>query len=237
MNIEHAVALITGTNRGLGQELVKALQAKGAKKIYAASRSGKSGLSGVIDIQLDVTKPDEIAHAAGIAKDVNLLINNAGVNFNSPLLNPADETYARAEMEVNYFGTLSICRAFAPILANNDGGTIVNIASIAGRVNIPVIGSLAASKAALISLTQGIRGQLAQQRTTVIAVMPGAIDTDMARFVPPPKAAPADVAQAIIEAIESGTEDVYPDDMAKYISHGLSANPKDVEKSMAAMVP
>jgi NAD(P)-dependent dehydrogenase (short-subunit alcohol dehydrogenase family) len=235
VQIRNSVVFVTGANRGLGTQLVKQLQARGAKTIYAASRSGKSELEGVVDVKLDITNPYQVRAALSRATDVNVLINNAGVNQMSPLINPIDDTHAQLEMEVNYFGTLRMCRAFAPVIATNGGGTIVNVASIAGRVNVPIMGSLSASKAAVVSMTQGIRAQLARQNITVITVMPGVIDTDMARFVPPPKADPALVAQKIVDAIETDCEDVYPDVMAEMMAQGLSADPKAIEKQVAAL--
>ena len=234
MQIKNSVAFVTGANRGLGAQIVKALQDHGARKIYAASRNGKSELQGVLSVALDITNPDQVRMVADSVPDVTLLINNAGVNQMAKLISPNNDFDAQVEMDVNYFGTLRMCRTFAPIIAANGGGTIVNIASIAGRVNIPIMGSLSASKAAVVSLTQGIRAELDRQKINAILVMPGVIDTEMSRFVPPPKADPALVAQRIVEAIEAGSEELYPDDMAQFMAHGLSADPKAVEKQVAA---
>jgi NAD(P)-dependent dehydrogenase (short-subunit alcohol dehydrogenase family) len=237
MNIAGAVAFVTGTNRGIGAQLVKALQVRGAAKIYAASRRGATTEAGVIHVKLDITKPDEVTAAATMARDTTLLINNAGVNFNTPLLNPPTVDNARAEMAVNYFGTLAMCQAFAPILGTNGGGAIVNMLSILSRVNLPLMGSLCASKAAALSLTQGVRAQLAQQGTLVIAVMPGAVDTDMTKDFPPPKIPPLEVAKAVLDAIEAGMEEIYPGDMAQGIAQRLAADPKGVEKELARYLP
>jgi NAD(P)-dependent dehydrogenase (short-subunit alcohol dehydrogenase family) len=237
MNIAGTVAFVTGTNRGIGAQFVKALQARGAAKIYAASRRGEATVEGVIPVKLDITKPNEVAAAVAMAGDTTLLINNAGVNFNTPLLNPPAADNARLEMEVNYFGTLAMCRAFAPILGANGGGTIVNMLSILSQVNLPLMGSLCASKAAALSLTQGVRAQLAPQGTVVLAVMPGAVDTDMTKDFPPPKMDPADVASAVMDAIEAGLEEVYPGDMAIDIARRLAADPKGVEKAFASYLP
>ena len=236
MNLETAVAFVTGTNRGLGAALVAALQQQGVKKIYAGSRSGQSGLNGVVDVKLDVTKADEVAAAVELARDTTLLINNAGLNHNAPLLNPLDESSAQLEMEVNYFGTLRMCRVFAPIIVNNGGGTIVNIASILGRVSVPLVGSVAASKAAQINLSQSLRGQLAENKVTVINVMPGPMDTDMARYYPFAKTAPAQVASTIVEAIKGDIEDVYPDAIAQFVAAELDKDAKHVEKNVTSMM-
>src|SRR5207249_1180510 len=156
MNVTGSVALVTGANGGIGRALVAALLAAKAARIYAATRDpAATAVPGTVPLKVDVTTLEEVAAAVRAAPDVTLLINNAGVNFNTPLLKIASTDNARTEMEVNYFGTLAMCRAFAPMLARNGGGVIVNMLSILARVNLPLMGSLCASKAAALSLTQG----------------------------------------------------------------------------------
>jgi short-subunit dehydrogenase len=166
-----------------------------------------------------------------------VLINNAGVNRTRGLIAASDLDSAREEMETNYFGTLSMCRAFAPVLKTNGGGCIVNLLSILSRVALPLMGSLCASKAAALRLTEGVRAELSAQNTLVIAVMPGAVDTDMSKDFPPPKMPPEEVAQAALEAIKTGTEESYPGEMASGLSQGLATDPKGVEKELAAYLP
>jgi len=244
MDIKGTVALVTGSNRGIGRSFVEALAARGAAKIYASAREpakvadlvdrfkGK-----VIALKLDITRPADIAAAAEACRDVRLLVNNAGINRQAGLVAAADLEAARAEMETNYFGPLSMCRAFSPILAASGGGAIVNMLSILARVNLPMYGSLCASKAAALSLTQGVRGELARHGTLVVAVMPGAVDTEMERNFPPPKLPPADAAGAALDGVEKGLEEVYPGDMAAGMSQGLAGDPKAVEKDLAKYLP
>ncbi len=239
MNIADAVVLVSGSNRGIGREIVKALAAAGARKIYAGARdTAKLGdladLGPVETLALDITDPAKVAAAAARCGDINLLINNAGINFNTPLIAVDDVDNARREVETNYLGTLGMIRAFAPVLKGNGGGTIVNMISILARVNLPAMGSLAASKAAALSMTQGVRAELAAQGTTVIGVMPGSVDTDM---TPGGEMKPQEVAAAVIEAIGAGTEDVYPGDMATGVAAGLANDPKAVEKQFAEYLP
>ena len=240
MKIAGTTALVTGANRGIGKALVEALLQAGAAKIYAATRDGVAAFPGnarLVPLTLDITKPAQVAAAVQAAGDVHVLINNAGVNRNAGLLHAASLDGARAEMETNYFGTLAMCRAFAPVLARSGGGAIVNILSIAARVNLPFMGSLCASKAAGLSMTQGVRAELAKSGTRVVAVMPGAVDTRMTAGVDVPKMQPADVARAVLEALEAGQEDIYPGDMASGMAAGLAADPKAVEKQCAAYLP
>ncbi len=244
MKIAGAVALVTGSNRGIGRAYVKVLLAMGAKKVYAAARdvSGvedlvKSSSGKVEALQLDVTDEAQIAAAARRCADVTLLINNAGINQKKALLAAASLDDARREMQTNYFGPLQMCRAFAPVLNKNGGGAIISMLSILSRVSLPAMGSLCASKAAALSMCQGVRAELAKQGTLVVGVMPGAVDTDMARDFPGAKDDPADIAKAALQAVESGTEDVYPGGMAQGISAGLAKDPKAVEKEFAAYLP
>lgn len=240
MDISNATILITGANRGIGRRTVDGLLAAGAPRIYAGARDpAKLGdLAAdrrIVPLALDIADPGQVAAAAVGCADVTLLINNAGVNRNRPLIGePEALANARAEIEVNYLGTLSMCRAFAPVLKANGGGTIVNILSVIGRVNLPALGSYCASKAAEYSMTQGVRAELAGQGTRVLGVLPGAVDTDM---TPGGDARPEDVAAAIVDAIANDIEDLYPDAMAQGIAKGLASDAKAVEKELAAYLP
>ena len=240
MNVKDSVALVTGANRGVGAAFVRALLDRGAAKVYAAMRStgGYEAPDGRVEpVELDVTDHDQIARAAAECGDVTLLVNNAGVNHNQPLSAGAAERNARDEMEVNFFGTMEMCRQLGPVLGGNGGGAIVNMLSILSRVNLPMIGTYCASKAAALSLTQGVRAELAAQGTLVVAVMPGAIDTRMGNMNPPPLEAPLDVANAALDAVEAGEEDIYPGVVAGGVSQGLAADPKGVEKQFAEYLP
>ena len=225
MDIKGTVALVTGANRGIGRAFVEVLVERGRHK-------GK-----VVPLKLDITQPADIAAAAAVCRDVKLLVNNAGINRQAGFIAAFDLDAARAEMETNYFGPFSMCRAFASILSANGGGAIINMLSILARVALPMYGSLCASKAAALSLTQGVRGELAKQGTLVVAVMPGAVDTEMERNFPPPKLPPAEAARAALDGVERSIEEVYPGDMAMGMSQGLASDPKAVEKDLAKYLP
>lgn len=244
MAITNQVALVTGAGRGMGREFVAQLGARGVNKIYAGARSqealealARDEGAHVVPVPLDVTVPEQVERVAQRCRDVTLLVNNAGVNEVQGLLASPDAAAARAEMETNYFGLLAMCRAFAPVLAANGGGTMINMISILARVSLPLMGSLCASKAAALSLTQGMRAELAAQGTRVMAVLPGAIDTDMSRDFPPPKANPADVARAVLDAFEGTADEVYPDAMARDLAAQLAADAAAVERQFRTMLP
>ncbi|MGI9402216.1 MAG: SDR family oxidoreductase, partial [Rhizobiaceae bacterium] len=219
--IEGSVVFVTGANRGIGRAFVEELLAAGASKVYAGARNKDSladlaeyGAGKVIPVELDVTKTKTIEAAAEQANDVTILINNAGIAGYQGLISATDRESARGEMETNFFGTLNMVRSFASALAANGGGAIANISSIAGYVNFPALGSYSASKAAVHSLTQGIRSELSKQGTLVVGVYPGPVDTDLAANVPMDKTSPNEVAKSVLNAIEDGEEDVFPDPVA-----------------------
>ena len=235
MKIEGAVALVTGSNRGIGAAIVEALLTAGVSRVYAAARTSSGAVRDrVMPITLDVTDAVQVANAGRRCADVQILINNAGVLTGEPLVRAKDPGAAEQEMRVNYFGTLAMCRAFAPILGRNGGGAIVNVLSTTALVSVPIIGSYAASKAAAYSLTQGIRGELASQGTLVVGVVPGFVDTDMVAHVSVPgKLAPSAVASTVVDALLNGTEDAYPGDAIE-IANGVRSDPKAFERRFAS---
>src|SRR5262245_49545525 len=173
---EGAVALVSGANRGIGAAFVSGLLEAGAQRVYAAARDPQTLVlaerdTRIVPIALDITDDISVQAAAAQLADVDLLVNNAGVALGARLIGAADLSAARQEMEVNYFGLLRMCRAFAPILAANGGGTLINVLSILARVASPAVGSYSASKASALSLTQAVRAELQAQGTRVIGVL------------------------------------------------------------------
>jgi NAD(P)-dependent dehydrogenase (short-subunit alcohol dehydrogenase family) len=238
MQVEGCVAFVTGANRGVGASFVAKLLEQGARKVYAGARDIRTldcRDGRIVPVELDITKPAQVARAATGAGDTTLLVNNAGINRLEPMLAAIDPEAARAEMEVNYFGTLSMIRAFAPCLQRSRGA-VVNVSSILARVALPSMASLCASKAAGLRMTEGVRAELAPHGVRVLSVLPGAIDTDMSRHFPPPKISAMEVVEAALAALAGDADEVYVGAMAQQIAVGLAADRQSVQVSLAGAV-
>ena len=226
MNIQNSVALVTGANRGLGLAFTQALLAGGARKVYAAARDPASvKQAGVQPVRLDVTDPEKVAATAAELSDVTLVINNAGIIRGSGFLGEKGVDAVRAELETNFFGPVHVSRAFAPILARNGGGAIVNVLSALSWVAFPSSSTYSASKAAAWAFSNGLRNELRGQGTQVLSLHVGYMDTDMVRHVAAPKSKPEDVVKAAFEALEAGKSEVLADEVSRRIKQNLSAEP------------
>lgn len=241
--IEKARVFLTGATGGIGQHFVRELLKHPIDRVYAADLkattfSGFEADPRIVPIDLDITDETAVSATARRASDTTVLINNAGVNLRAPFLAAPDLASARKEMDVNYFGTLSLTRAFAPILignaANAGGSTIVNMMSILAKVTLPNVGSYCASKAALLRLTEGIRAELGPEGVRVLAVMPWAVDTAMSGPFQGEKTAPQAVAVGVLAAIERDDEDVYFHSFTDEINAALKNDPKTIEHSLGA---
>lgn len=242
--VKESVALVSGANGGIGSEIARALLRSGAAKIYCGARELDSlrTLTSVapdrlVPIQLEVTDPESVAKAAAACQDVTLLINNAGWNSNEGLFSVNAIDNARREIETNYLGTLAVSRAFQPVLAKNGGGGLVNLITVIAHINLPVMSTYAASKAALLSLTQGLRAELRQQGTHVMGVLPGAVDTPMTPGFEGMKMRPVQVAEAVIQGLHARMEEIYPGPMASGVLNGIAFNAKAVEEEFANYLP
>ena len=181
---------------------------------------------GLTPVALDITDPVRVTDVARRCPDVNLLVNNAGVMAASTFLGAPSLDAARREMKTNYFGTLLMCRAFAPVLAANGGGAVVNMLSVTSFYTNPIDASYGASKAAEWSLTNGIRVELAKQGAQVVAVHASFIDTEMAAGIDAPKVSPESVARQTFDAVRSGEIEVLADERSRFVKASL---PRDHE--------
>jgi NAD(P)-dependent dehydrogenase (short-subunit alcohol dehydrogenase family) len=237
-NFDDKIVFVSGANRGIGKALVDALLKSKVKKIYAAARHEKNlpdfGDVRVVKIILDITDAEQVRKAAAQAADTQVLINNAGALTFSPITTGKPEDI-KFDMQVNYFGTVTMVQTFAPLLEKNGGGVIANISSIVGLAPMADIGSYSASKAALASATQAMRAELKAKNISVHGIFPGPIDTDMAKDFDMPKNSAANTAENILAGIQSGQEDIFPDPMSAQLGKLWAEDPKGLERQFAAM--
>ncbi|WP_327120623.1 SDR family oxidoreductase [Nocardia sp. NBC_01730] len=221
MDLSAATVLVTGANRGFGRALAAELLGRGAT-VYAGARDpDRVDLPGVKPIALDITAPASVKAAAQATGDVTVLINNAGSPPNADLLN-SDLDDIRLEMDTHFFGTLAVARAFAPQIAANGGGAILNVLSGLSWVSFPDAGAYCAAKSAEWSLTNALRQQLAGRHIRVAALHVGYMDTDMVRDVTSEKSDPADIARIAVDGLAAGTYEILADNASRQAQAALA---------------
>jgi NAD(P)-dependent dehydrogenase (short-subunit alcohol dehydrogenase family) len=224
MQLANAVVLITGANRGIGLAFAREALARGARRVYAAARDPASvTLPGVLAVPLDVTDADQVARAARECRDVTVLVNNAGIATTGGFLQDPTLEATRRQMETNFFGMLRMAQAFAPVLADNGGGAMLNVLSIASWVNRPLLGSYGATKSASWALTNGLRQELRAQGTQVTALHMGFVDTELTRGIDMPKSTPEAIVRAAFDGLEAGVPEVLADEMTRQVKASLAS--------------
>jgi len=235
MKIKYAIALVTVANRGLGLRFVGALVEFGAAKIYATARNiatldplvrKHEGL--VVPLGLDVTEQAQV-DAAAAARDVTLLLNNAGVLDGRSLMEAESLSGFEHEMAVNVYGLARMCRTFAPIIEANGGGAIANMLSVACLVHYPPFGTYAATKAAAMSLTASLQFDLRDKGVEVFGIYAGFIDTEMAGFVARDKASPDEVARNTMVGIEAAEGNIDATEATRQTRIDLQKNPEGLK--------
>ncbi len=236
MNVADKTILITGANRGIGRAMVHEALQRGAKRVYAGTRSGKIDITDprVTSLRLDITTPAQIQQASEQIDSLDILVNNAGI---ASYDNLTDLEVIQQHLEVNMFGTLRVTQAFLPQLKRSKGA-IVNHLSIVALAALPIISSYSVSKAGALNMTQSLRALLASQGVGVHAVLLGPIDTDMNRGLDIPKATTASAAQNIFAGLEQGEEYIFPDPTSRSIADGWhNGVAKALERQFAPFVP
>jgi NAD(P)-dependent dehydrogenase (short-subunit alcohol dehydrogenase family) len=234
MNVSGKTILVTGANRGIGLALVNEALKRGAKRVYAATRKPfASKDERVIPIGLDVTMESQVRQAFEQIDTLDILVNNAGVSIPDDL---SDRAAFDRHLDVNVFGTYYMTKAFLPLLERSSG-TIVNIVSLAALAAVPILPAYSVSKAAAFSLSQSLRALLASRGVSIQIVLPGPVDTDMARNIPIAKESPDIVARNIFDGVARGDEEIFPDTLsATFADAWRNSASKAFERQNALLV-
>src|SRR5262245_45918231 len=232
MKIAGTAILVTGANRGIGRALVEEALRRGVKRVYAGTRKPLAHLDErVTTLTLDVTNAAQIRDAAEKVRSLDVLINNAGVTLYDDL---SDRAALEQQLAVNLFGTHGVTQAFLPLLTRSQGA-IINVLSLAALAAVPFSPAYSISKAAAFSLSQSLRALLAGRGVRVHVVLPGPIDTDMSQDLQIPKASPESAARAILDGVEKGEEEIFPDSMSESLAEGWrSSAVKVLQRQFAA---
>lgn len=239
--VEGARVVVTGANRGIGLAFVQEALARGAATVYAGVRdvgdiTPELRATGATVLGLDVTDAAQVASAAEECTDATVLVNNAGLFTGNRLVMADDPDAARREMEVNYFGPLLTTRAFAPVIAGNGGGSIVNVLSVAAIAPTAFMGGYSPSKAAALYLGGIARAELEPLGITVTSLVVGSVDTRMAAHVQGPKEAPRDIAATGLTAMEHGEWVCDTDRLAAESRARLARDPVRYERGLGRLL-
>jgi len=241
MQIEGKRVLVTGASRGLGRTLAFAFANAGARQVLAGTRrkedeetlkaeAAKLSVN-VTPVHLDIRSETDVNAVAALG-GVDILVNNAGVaGYGNPIT--MDFNSIQDEIDVNYLGTLRMVRAVAPAMIEKQEGAIVNIATAFAKINLPLIGTYCATKAALLSLGQALRAYLSPDGIFVMTVLPTTIDTDMSRGAEVPKMGTEFVAGEILQAIRDEKHDPPIGDEAHRVIEGVAKDAIGFEKMLS----
>jgi NAD(P)-dependent dehydrogenase (short-subunit alcohol dehydrogenase family) len=234
MTITDKTVLVTGANRGIGLALVNEALKRGAKRVYAAARQPftHSDLR-MTPLAIDVTNEAQIQQALEQVRSLDVLINNAGISLPDDL---SDRAAFDRHLEVNLFGPYYMTKVFLPLLERSRGA-IVNIVSVGALAAVPILPAYSVSKAAAFSLSQSVRGLVAARGVSVHIVLPGPVDTDMVRALDIPKESPQTVARNIVDGIERGEEEIFPDTFSAMLKESWRTGAlKALERQNAMLV-
>ena len=176
LQIAGKTVLVTGANRGLGRALVDESLARGAARVYAASRQTMLAADERVSLlTMDITNPGQIEEAAARVEALDILINNAGVSVPNDL---SDRASFENHLAVNLFGTLSVTDAFLPLLFRSRG-SVVNVVSLSAVAAVPIMPAYSVSKAALNAFTIQLAAATHGNGVMVNCVDPGWVRTRM----------------------------------------------------------
>lgn len=239
-------ALVTGANQGIGRGFVEVLLERGARRIYATARRPETlaeivalAPDRIVALPLDVTDGQARLAAAAAARDVTLLINNAGIPGSAEaterrFLSAGSLDDARAVMDTDCWAPLEMCRLFVPIIRASGGGAICNILSIGALFCLPEFSSYCVAKAAFAMGTAGVRAELALEPILVSGVFTAGVQTRMTPAGKTDGISPAAHAQEVLDAMARGEEDIYAGQGATAMRDQIRADPKAFERQVIA---
>jgi NAD(P)-dependent dehydrogenase (short-subunit alcohol dehydrogenase family)/uncharacterized OB-fold protein len=242
--------LVTDGRTPVGQATAQAFSDAGAAIVFvglAQAWKPFPGLDGLRKIErveiipLDVTDTESVTEQAEQnGARIDIVVNTAEHVRAGGIVDRHGLTIAREEMDIRYLGLLRLAQAFGPILrlrgadGVNSAAAFVNLLSVHALMNWPTYGSYCATEAACLSAAQCMRAELRPGGVKVLNVFFGPLETEWFQTVPPPKVAPATLANAVVRALRQGTEDVFVGDVAQDIRQRLAVNPKALERELAS---
>jgi len=255
----YRTALITGASSGIGEAFAKALAARGLDLILVARSEDKlralaKQLAEVHSRRVEVVTADlslqgsaaKVHTAAGaLGMPVDLLINNAGFG-SAGAFHTLDGARERQEVMLNAAAVVDMTHAFLPAMLGEGRGGIINVASMAAFQPLPFFTTYAATKAFVLSFTQGIRGEVRRKGIKVLCVCPGPVDTPffeatgnekLRGTVPRATFMSADaVVRGSVKALAAGRSVFVPGVANRLVAAGTHFVPRDVLAAMTAMV-
>jgi 3-oxoacyl-[acyl-carrier protein] reductase len=225
MNILGKTALVTGASRGIGRAIALEFAQQGIERLLLVARNRQQLEALAVEIEaigveaivlpLDLTDLEEVTVAIAQAwRDfgpIHLLVNCAGVAHQAPFLR-ANLSNVQSEINTNLMGMYGITRQVARRMVARQEGTIVNVASLMGKIAAPTMATYSATKFAILGFTQALRGELAQHQVKVVALLPSLTETDMVQDFQPfrwmVKMSPQQVAKVLIHGLKRDTPEI-----------------------------
>jgi 3-oxoacyl-[acyl-carrier protein] reductase len=225
MNIQGKTALVTGASRGIGREIALALAKSGIHRLLLIARNSDRLEEiateifdlGVEVVPLSIDLSDRVQVNVVLSQawrdygPIHLLVNCAGVAYQAPFLS-SKLPHVQEEIAINLLGMYTVTRSIGRRMVSQREGTIVNVASLMGKVAAPTMSTYSATKFAILGFTQALRGELAPHNIKVMALLPSLTDTDMVRdlqwfrWVLP--LSPQQVARVLVRGLKCDSQEI-----------------------------
>ena len=241
-NARDCVALVTGSNSGIGLGFVKVLLERGAKRIYATARRPETlapvvalDPKRVVGLGLDITDAAQRRAAAERARDVTGLINNAGIPGSDDMkerrfLKASSLDDAHKVMDTNFWAQAEMVRSFVPVILGNGGGAIVQILSVGALYSVAPFGTYSASKFAARAMIAAVRAELDREPILAAGVFTGGVNTRLTPAGYTSGISPELHAQQVLDALARGETDIYAGAGSREAYDRLRADPQGFER-------